>query len=183
MAKIARLESIILQETDKVNELMVLCGFESNQKFSLIYRASQDGFEAAKFHSKCDDKPNTFIMIKSENGNVFGGYTEQSWSGNGPKNDSNAFIFSFINRLKRPLKIKSNSCDSITCDVDSGPCFGWFGDFLISKKIGTDFKNYSKFGLSYSHPDFKFGSNEANNFLAGSEYFQVSEIEVFTKQN
>jgi hypothetical protein len=183
IAKVAQLESIILQETNKVNELMVLCEFASNQKFSLIYRESQDGFEAAKFHAKCDDKPNTFIMIKSENGNVFGGYTEQSWSGNGPKNDSNAFIFSLINKINRPLKIKSDSSSSIKCDVDSGPCFGLMGDLRISKKFDTDFKNYSNFGLYYPHPDFKFGSNEAKNFLAGSEYFQFSEIEVFTKQN
>jgi len=183
ITKVAQLESIILQETNKVNELMVLCGFESNQKFSLIYRASQDGFEAAKFHAKCDDKPNTFIIVKSQNGNVFGGYTEKSWSGDGPKNDSNAFIFSFINRLKRPLKIKSNLYYSIICDVDSGPWFGLMGDLCISNKIDTDFKNYSHFGYSFSHPDFKQGSNEAKSFLAGSEYFQVSEIEVFTKQN
>jgi len=82
ITKVAQLESIIIQEKNKVNELMVLCEFASNQKFSLIYRANQDGFEAAKFHAKCDDKPNTFIIVKSENGNVFGGYTEQSWSGN-----------------------------------------------------------------------------------------------------
>jgi hypothetical protein len=181
MAKIARLESIILQETDKVNELMVLCGFSSNQKFSLIYRESQDGFEAAKFHAKCDDKPNTFIIVKSQNGNVFGGYTEQSWSGNDSKNDSNAFIFSLINKINRPLKIKSNS-SSINCDVDSGPCFG-FEDFHISKKKGGDFTNYSNFGCSYPHPDFEIGTNEASNFLAGSQFFQFSEIEVFTKQN
>jgi hypothetical protein len=35
------------------------------------------------------------IIIKSTNGNVFGGYTEQSWSGIGFKADSSSFIFSF----------------------------------------------------------------------------------------
>jgi len=51
----------------------------------LIYSASRDGFEADQFHSKCDKNPNTFIIIQSTNGNLFGGYTEQSWSGNGVK--------------------------------------------------------------------------------------------------
>ena len=182
IAKVAELESIILQETNKVNELMVLCEFLSNQKFNLIYRASQDGFEAAKFHEKCDDKPNTFILIKSENGNVFGGYTEQSWSGKGGKTDPNAFIFSLVNKINGPLKIKSNSWNAIYCDADSGPCFGLFGDFWISSN-NEGIKNYSNFGASYPHPDFKLGSNEAKKFLAGDEYFQVSEFEVFTKQN
>ena len=59
---------------------MALCEFPIDQIWNLIYRASQDGFEIANFHSKCDDKPNTLGVIKSENNeNVFGGYTEQSW--------------------------------------------------------------------------------------------------------
>jgi len=45
-------------------------------KFNLQSRA----FEAVKFHSKCDNKPNTLIIIKSKNANIFGGYTEQSWN-------------------------------------------------------------------------------------------------------
>ncbi len=63
-------------------EILTLCQFEFNQDWSLVYRASQDGFEASKFHMKCDSKSNTFIIIKSTNGFVFGGYTEQVWSGN-----------------------------------------------------------------------------------------------------
>jgi hypothetical protein len=31
-------------------------------------------------------------------------------------------------------------------------------------------------------PDYIYGSNEAESFLADSRYFQVSEIEVYTKQ-
>jgi hypothetical protein len=183
IAKSTHFESNILPDINKVNELMVLCEFSSNQKFSLIYRASHDGFEAVKFHEKCDDKPNTFILIKSENKNVFGCYTEQSWSGKGGKTDPNAFIFSLVNKINRPLKIKSQSEYSINCDIDSGPCFGLFGDFCISSN-NEGIKNYSKFGSHcYAHKDFTFRSSKADSFLAGSEYFQVSEIEVFIKQN
>ncbi len=38
--------------------------------------------------------------------NIFGGYTEQSWSGNGNQSDQNAFIFSLINLDDQPLKMK-----------------------------------------------------------------------------
>jgi len=44
---------------------MALCEFSIDQKWNLIYRASQDGFQYVNFHSKCDNKPNTFIIIKS----------------------------------------------------------------------------------------------------------------------
>jgi hypothetical protein len=71
----------------QVTELIKLCEFSADQKWKLIYRATQNGFEASKFHNKCDNKLNTFVIIKSTNGNVFGGYTEQSWVGEGTFND------------------------------------------------------------------------------------------------
>jgi hypothetical protein len=69
-----RTDSVILIELDQFKDLLNLCEFSVDQKWILIYRASQDAF-----HAKCDNKPNTFIIIKSTNGNVFGGYIEQSW--------------------------------------------------------------------------------------------------------
>ena len=49
-------------------------------KWRLLYRASRDGFAAAVFHSKCDDKGPTVTIVKSGN-NIFGGFTKQSWAG------------------------------------------------------------------------------------------------------
>jgi len=74
------IDSLILINISKKKDLLALCEFPVDQKWNLIYRASRDGFEASSFHSKCDDKPNTLVIIKSTNGNVFGGYTEQSWN-------------------------------------------------------------------------------------------------------
>jgi len=79
ITNVANLKSSILPEIEKIKDLMTLCEFPIDQKWNLIYRASQDGFEAANFHSECDNKPNTLIIIKSENGNIFGGYTEQCY--------------------------------------------------------------------------------------------------------
>ncbi len=70
----------------------------------MIYKGSKDGFKASDFHSKCDDKSNTLVIVKSSNGNIFGGNTEQSWLNTDPisvridKNDPKAFIFSLINK-------------------------------------------------------------------------------------
>ena len=49
-------------------------------KWRLLFRASRDGFAAATFHSKCDNKGPTVTIVKSGN-NIFGGYTEVSWKG------------------------------------------------------------------------------------------------------
>ncbi len=42
-------------------------------------------------------------------------------------------------------------------------------------------QSYSNLGLSFKHPDYAYGSNEARSFLAGSYNFLTKEIEVYTK--
>ena len=99
--------SLILPNEGQNEDLKYLCDFPIDQKCNLIYRASRDGFEAFNFNAKCDNKPNTLVIIKSTNGNVFGGYTEQSCSSEVYyKDDRNSFIFSLINKLNKPIKIK-----------------------------------------------------------------------------
>ena len=53
----------------------------------LLYRASEHGYTAESFHEYCDAKGPTLVIIKSEGGWIFGGYTTQSWSGKGIYND------------------------------------------------------------------------------------------------
>ena len=50
-------------------------------KWKLIYRASEHEYSAKSFHECCNDKGPTLIVIKSDGGWIFGGYTTQSWSG------------------------------------------------------------------------------------------------------
>jgi len=179
----SRVIPAILSEKYQIIQLMFLCKFPINQKCNLIYRASQDGFEAAKFHAKCDNKPNTLIIIKSTNGNVFGGYTEQTWNHNGGfKADPNSFIFSLINKLNKPIKMKCSQNHGIYCNSSYGPTFGGGHDLHIDDKSNTNTSSYSNLCHSYTHPDYAYGSNEAKSFLAGSYNFQVSEIEVYVKQ-
>jgi len=70
----------------------------------------------------------------------------------------------------------------IYCEKSHGPIFGGGHDLLISDKSNINTTSHSKLGHSYIHPDYAYGSNEANSFLAGSHTFQVTEIEVYTKQ-
>jgi len=182
---------------NKFEDLMKLCEFSADKKWSLIYKASKHGFEACDFHTLCADKPNTLVVIKSRNGNVFGGYTEQSWYNTliqrswynsiplkefNDKPDSKAFIFSLINKEKKPLKIKCSSNQGIRCNNSCGPIFGE-NDFVIADNSNTNYNSFSNFGHCYSHPDYEYKSDKANSFLAGSYKFKVSEIEVYTTIN
>jgi hypothetical protein len=49
-------------------------------KFELIFRGSRDGFKSSTFHQICDEKGASLIIIKSEMGEVFGGYTDIPWT-------------------------------------------------------------------------------------------------------
>jgi len=176
------LDSLIV--LDKQKQLMSLCEFTQCQKWNLIYRATQDGFEADNFHSKCDDKPNTLVIVKSENGNVFGGYTEQSWSHceQGVKEDLNAFVFSFINSKYTPLKMKCiDTRAAVWCDSKFGPCFN--GAFKIDNSSNTNMNSSSDLS-NYKHSEWTDTdlANDAKSFLAGTFNFKTFEIEVYTKE-
>ena len=58
--------------------LPLLDSGKRRHRFRLLFRASRDGFAAATFHSRCDNKGPTVTIVKSGK-NVFGGFTEQSW--------------------------------------------------------------------------------------------------------
>jgi len=177
------MNSIILPEKNQIENLIELCDFQTTKRFNLIYRASQDGFEASSFHLKCDKQPNTLIIIKSEHGNVFGGYTEQDWTpSNNWKTDKNSFIFSLINKDNRPFKLKCpDASKAISCDSNHGPLFGYGPAFQINNNSNNR-ENFSFLGITsciYKHPYYLDNSLEAESFLAGSKKFKVLEIEAY----
>jgi hypothetical protein len=181
----SRIYSIILSDRGQIKDLIKLCNIPITKKFNLIYRASQDGFKANDFHSKCDKQPNTLIIIKSEHGNIFGGYTEQDWtSTESSKTDDNSYIFSLINKDNKPLKLKCpDATRALFCSRIYGPIFGVATAILIFDNSNMNSNSSSKLGITgsiYKHPYYDDDSLEAKSFLAGSEYFKVSEIEVYT---
>lgn len=162
---------------------MKLCNFPVNQKWRLLYRASEHGFLAEDFHFKCDGFKNTLTIIKSKNSNVFGGYTEADWSGDLVyKHDTNAFIFSLINTYAEPLLIRcSKPQHAIYCSNTFGPVFGFSPCDIAIEHNSNVRKSYSNLGCSYHHPRFPSGSYDALCFLAGSRHFQAVDIEVYCK--
>ncbi len=130
-------ESVINEEKydDKLREWL-----GSDNKWKLLYRASEHGYTAESFHEYCDDRGPTLIIIKSSGGWIFGGYTTQSWREDdihddivqfmsiyGDKDDDKAFIFT----LKNPhgaepthFMKKVESDWAIRCRFWDGPIFG-----------------------------------------------------------
>ena len=169
---------------DMIQDLKQLCEIELD-KWTLVYRASRDGFKAENFHSTCDGISNTLTVIKSTNGNVFGGYTEQQWNlEGGTVTDPKAYLFSLINKKNKRFKVTCSNENAIICNRNCGPSFGGdghkFKDLVILSDSNTHQKNYSLFGYSYQHQDYPRDTEKANSILAGSTFFQTLDIEVYT---
>ena len=170
----------------------------NGKKWSLLYQGSRDGFEASNFHTRCDGCPKTLTIVKSSNGNIFGGYTRVPWQSleydvqNGYKYDQTAFLFSLVNDEKRPVIFEHTNASltiNETCTRASvwsskrhGPIFGAGHDLFICDCSNTIAKSYSNLGYIYTHAEYPKGSDRIKDILAGSRYFKVDEIEVFQIQ-
>jgi hypothetical protein len=169
-----------------VEELTNLCEFSAKDKWRLLNRGgSRDGFCTNEFHSKCDKHSNNLTIIKAQDsGNIFRGYTQACWDSSSEfKSDPNAFILCLTNKDNRPSKMKIDSDQinkEICCISEVGPSFG-SGDISITTNINRLMFCYSELGWSYKNGHFASESDEANSFLAGTERFQLSEIDVYQK--
>ena len=176
-------ESEILTSKLKM-DLMKLCGIMPNEKWSLLYRASRDGFDSKDFHSKCDGHANTLTIVRVKGkAFLFGGFTSATWDCSEKyKSDSNAFLFSLTNKENKPCQMKITSHRSrsaIFCSAAYGPTFGGASDIYIASNANLTAASCSNLGDTYRHSRYAPNSNEANSFLAGSHWFQLSDIEVF----
>ena len=82
----------LIEKEYKNNDQLLL---NKSFKPKLLYRASRDGDSAQNFHSKCDNIKDTIILVQTNEGLIFGGYTNQTWNKGGYKKDDKAFCFSF----------------------------------------------------------------------------------------
>jgi hypothetical protein len=167
-------------------KLVDLIGFSLNTTWSLIYKASTNGFNASSFHSKCNGILNGTLTLVSTNNysNIFGGYTKADWSGSGYKGDSDAFLFSLVNAFNSSFKMPINSIftwGAITARSDYGPIFGICRDFYINNNgsYGSYDNCVGAKLYTYQFPSF----SSPFNFLGGSNATTTTpdEIEVYER--
>ena len=62
---------------------------------NLIYKATIDSDRAEAFHEKCDKAQCSLVLVETDKGKRFGGFTTCSWKGDCvEKKDPDAFVFS-----------------------------------------------------------------------------------------
>jgi hypothetical protein len=187
-SKINPFKSEIVKGEQQCSELIKLCEFSPNDKWTLLYRATRNGFGSKDFHSKCDGYTNTLTIVKTKHSSyIFGGFTMAKWESSPKgklKSDPNAFLFSLTNKDNQPVKMKidpNRHHRAICCDPKYGPTFGGT-DIRIANNANTTMDSFSNLGACYKHPQYEFETIEAQSFLAGSFNFQLDEIEVYQKE-
>ena len=142
-----------------------------------LYQATIDGDGVINFHSKCDNIPNTLVLIKSAGNRRFGGFTTQTWESNSGnyKDDKNAFLFSLD---KQRIYSYKNDGNAINCNKNYGPNFGngndiYLGNNPIQQKQLYTYESYS--GSSYNFN----GDNNALSESGNGSCIYAAEYEVF----
>ena len=142
-----------------------------------LYQATIDGDGGINFHSRCDNIPNTLVLIKSAGNRRFGGFTSAQWSSSSGeyKDDPNAFLFSLDK--KKIYSYKKNG-KAIYNYKDNGPSFGGGCDIGIYYHCIQEkhlYTNESSTSCSYNYN----GDNNALSEDGKASWIYAAELEVF----
>ena len=135
-----------------------------------MYRATELGDKASTFHHLCDFLNTSLVIIETDKGVRFGGFTTKNWSGKCLKKmDNNAFVFSIDNN--KIYNIYNNDF-AIGCYPKFGPVF-----FGCQIRIYDDF--FRKFSTTCSK-GLNYATTEDFELNNGERFFIVKDIEVYS---
>ena len=144
------------------------------KRITKLYQATIDGGDTINFHNKCDNIPNTLVLILSEGHRRFGGFTPIPWKSEGKyKKDPEmkTFVFSLDN--KKIYYLKNKDSNAVYHYNNAGPCFGGGRDIAIDR---NPIKENTLYTDQYSY-DYKGGNQCLSEYK--SSYIKALEYEVF----
>ena len=151
---------LITRKINKLNRKLTL---------NLIYKARADSDLASAFHKKCDRAKSTLVLVETDQGKRFGGYTSRSWAGECiEKKDDEAFIFSLD---------KMMTYDIIPGEEAIG-CYPKFGPIFMGCQIRIYDNAFIKGGTTFEK-GMNFDTLEDFELTGGEREFNVREIEVY----
>ena len=176
--KISNFDSKIIESKDSIS--FILDYIKQNDKtfnfnnIKLLFRGSRDGERTKTCHELCDNKQNVLIIMKSETGYIFGGYSKVGFKVNNKfdyKIDNNCFLFSLnLNKIYPVIKDKKVICH---IEETKGLCFYSslsFYDYFMSKKQNKIMSDIQKYFNNFEN------IYEING---GERLFKCNELEVF----
>ena len=135
-----------------------------------VFSISVDGCALRSFYNKCESVNNSIIVVKDDEGNVFGAYASEAFS---PKftffGTGECFLFTFYKENKIHVYNSTGANDHyMYCDSDQ-VCFGCSDDYF-SLALTNDFlKGYSKNTKTYD-----------NEPLNKNDKFVIVKLELWT---
>ena len=150
----------------------------------LLYRATRDSFSFTSFHEKCDNHFKVVIIVKSQDGDLFGGFTTQNLKSENNQyfsgiRDEDSFTFRFEQDELHLFKLKPQFYNSAL--------LRYFSNYLVVFGYMFWIGEHSNINPSVSstHPSIEV-SIEPQCLLKGEERryfggfkFNVEELEVF----
>ena len=138
-------------------------------QFNLIYKAINDTDRAEIFHQKCDYATRTLILIETNNDKRFGGFTTQSWNGDGiDKKDDEAFVFS-LDKLQ---------IYNIISEQPAIGCYPKYGPVFLGCQIKVNDNFFVKGGTTYKK-NVNYATNTDFELNDGIKFYGIKDIEVF----
>lgn len=196
--------SRLLEGKPELEETLNAWFGQPNQRWHLLFRASEHAFSAAAFHAHCDGHGATYVLVTGSQGHLAGGFTDVPWSSGSPKGIGKYVVSDkcFLFALQSP-PAPSNGPSPSSCSSPSqqqqcvlparfnvkkptfavvhhgsyGPVFGAGADMFLSDGCHANEDSYSNMPHSYDGPGASSG------VLFGDYNFTVLEYEVFTPKS
>ena len=171
------IESDIFHSKDEVSLITKFITSEYKISYKLLYKGSQNNFDAVKFHINFDEYVPTLILIETFDNFRFGGFSDKIWKGNNVyKESKNCFLFSLNFKEKFNIK-ESDKMFAIYCKQDE--FFGFGKDVRIINQCNK-YKNVCNFPVNYEGTkNNNLISKGINPLIGNYKNFGVKEIEVF----
>jgi hypothetical protein len=171
-------QSLMGLPVSAVNQLLQWTNTTSIKQWTLLYRASRDGWSNAKFHSLCDGRGKTVVLARRNSGEVFGGYATMPWRMSGTSYANGSFIFSLTDGKGRaPIRADQYNYQEYALCYDSsfGPVFGGGYDLYLHLDSPSG-PSYSKTNNTYKAPQ----GMDPQTWLAGSySGWTLTDVEVY----
>jgi hypothetical protein len=166
--------SEIIKNPELARKLYLCFPFKAMPETHLMFSTSQDGRDIKQMHKLVDGKGISVIIIRSGE-HIFGGFAASKWA-----NDSrpfgegtSSFLFSVDNNAFIPARPQSEDPIYLLGTPDT---FSFGRDDLVIAenfdRCASTIENTFGIGL-------KYGSEQAQKFLAGAPRFRADDVEVW----
>ena len=135
-----------------------------------VFSISVDGCALRSFYDKCEKVNNSILVLKDEDGNIFGGYASEEWS---PKytfyGTGECFLFTYYKENRINIFSSTGQNDHYMYGDDEQICMGCSDDYFSLSLRNNFLDGYSKSTKTYN-----------NESLNNKDKFTIVKLELWT---